>query len=68
MGPGGGHGRTAGKCFLLSQRGARMLGVPELKAITVCTYQSPFISLSPPVTFIIEDTGTKEGQELESEE
>ena len=45
-----------------------MLGVPELKAITVCTYQSPFISLSPPVTFIIEDTGTKEGQELEGRE
>lgn len=68
MGPGGGHGRTAGKCFLLSQRRARARGVPELKAIMVCTYQSPFISLSPPVTFIIKNTGTGEGHELESEE
>ena len=43
-------------------------GVPELKAIMVCTYQSPFISLSPSVTFIIKNTGTREGHKLESEE
>lgn len=59
-----------GKCFvtlqqLRSPRGGTPATSQELNAIRVYTFQSPVISLSP-VPFITENTGSREGQELES--